>query len=179
MLIALLFLITLQNRIAVERLHLSNPRFSQSNSLVSTVLSTSTTTLQYPGYMNNNVQVKCLLSHKFCIRQVMLKRSILAKSNVNTYFLGRLIWFVKPLYLMSWEDYCQQDSLLLVLPFMHNMAFLWNRASFALCRQRILWFPRMLEQKKLVKRSRPYSGNIWAISYIFIQIPIQLIVWID
>ena len=126
---------TALNRIAVERLHLSNPRFAQTNSLVSTVLSTSTTTLRYPGYMNNDVQVNCLLSHKFCIRQVMLKRSILAKSNVNTYFLGRLMWFVRPLYLMSWEEYCQQDSLLLVLPFMHNIAFLRNRASFALCRQ--------------------------------------------
>ena len=82
---------TALNRIAVERLHLSNPRFAQTNSLVSTVLSTSTTTLRYPGYMNNDVQVNCLLSHKFCIRQVTLKRSILAKSNVNTYFLGRLM----------------------------------------------------------------------------------------
>jgi tubulin gamma len=44
---------TALNRIAVERLHLSNPTFAQTNSLVSTVMSASTTNLRYPGYMNN------------------------------------------------------------------------------------------------------------------------------
>nr|ACN33260.1 unknown [Zea mays] len=44
-----------QIRIAVERLHLSNPTFAQTNSLVSTVMSASTTTLRYPGYMNNDL----------------------------------------------------------------------------------------------------------------------------
>ncbi|KAG8653476.1 hypothetical protein MANES_05G025900v8 [Manihot esculenta] len=46
---------TALNRIAVERLHLSNPTFTQTNSLVSTVMSASTTTLRYPGYMNNDL----------------------------------------------------------------------------------------------------------------------------
>ncbi|KAK6260588.1 hypothetical protein SCA6_015062 [Theobroma cacao] len=46
---------TALNRIAVERLHLSNPTFVQTNSLVSTVMSASTTTLRYPGYMNNDL----------------------------------------------------------------------------------------------------------------------------
>ena len=46
---------TALNRIAVERLHLSNPSFAQTNSLVSTVMSASTTTLRYPGYMNDLV----------------------------------------------------------------------------------------------------------------------------
>ncbi|KAJ1419467.1 Tubulin/FtsZ, GTPase domain [Sesbania bispinosa] len=46
---------TALNRIAVERLHLSNPTFSQTNSLVSTVMSASTTSLRYPGYMNNDL----------------------------------------------------------------------------------------------------------------------------
>lgn len=46
---------TALNRIAVERLHLSNPSFAQTNSLVSTVMSASTTTLRYPGYMNNDL----------------------------------------------------------------------------------------------------------------------------
>lgn len=46
---------TALNRIAVERLHLSNPTFAQTNSLVSTVMSASTTTLRYPGYMNNDL----------------------------------------------------------------------------------------------------------------------------
>lgn len=45
---------TALNRIAVERLHLSNPTFAQTNSLVSTVMSASTTTLRYPGYMNSD-----------------------------------------------------------------------------------------------------------------------------
>ncbi|CAK9165813.1 unnamed protein product [Ilex paraguariensis] len=43
------------NRIAVERLHITNPSFTQTNSLVSTVMSASTTTLRYPGYMNNDL----------------------------------------------------------------------------------------------------------------------------
>ena len=33
----------------MERLHLENPSFSQTNSLVSTVMAASTATLRYPG----------------------------------------------------------------------------------------------------------------------------------
>ena len=40
---------TALDRIAVERLHVENPTFSQINSLVSTVMAASTTTLRYPG----------------------------------------------------------------------------------------------------------------------------------
>ena len=40
---------TALNRIAVERLHLENPSFAQTNSLVSTVMAASTATLRYPG----------------------------------------------------------------------------------------------------------------------------------
>ena len=43
------------NRIAVDRLKLSNPTLSETNSLVSTVMAASTTTLRYPGYMNNDM----------------------------------------------------------------------------------------------------------------------------
>jgi len=43
------------NRIAAERLHLANPTFTQTNQLVSTVMAASTTTLRYPGYMNNDL----------------------------------------------------------------------------------------------------------------------------
>ncbi|XP_038045206.1 tubulin gamma-1 chain [Patiria miniata] len=46
---------TAMNRIASERLHLSNPDFTQINQMVSTIMSTSTTTLRYPGYMNNDL----------------------------------------------------------------------------------------------------------------------------
>lgn len=46
---------TALNRIAVDRLHIPNPTFAQTNSLVSTVMSASTTTLRYPGYMNNDL----------------------------------------------------------------------------------------------------------------------------
>lgn len=46
---------TALNRIAVDRLKISNPNFSQVNSLVSTVMAASTTTLRYPGYMNNDM----------------------------------------------------------------------------------------------------------------------------
>ena len=40
---------TALDRIAVERLHVENPSFTQINSLVSTVMAASTTTLRYPG----------------------------------------------------------------------------------------------------------------------------------
>ena len=32
-----------------------NPTFAETNSLVSTVMAASTTTLRYPGYMNNDL----------------------------------------------------------------------------------------------------------------------------
>jgi tubulin gamma len=46
---------TALNRIAQDRLKLTNPTFSQINSLVSTVMAASTTTLRHPGYMNNDM----------------------------------------------------------------------------------------------------------------------------
>lgn len=46
---------TALNRIAADRLHIENPTFTQINSLVSTIMSVSTTTLRYPSYMNNNL----------------------------------------------------------------------------------------------------------------------------
>merc|ERR550537_1749096 len=39
----------------MDRLKLTNPTFAQINSLVSTVMAASTTTLRYPGYMNNDL----------------------------------------------------------------------------------------------------------------------------
>uniref|UniRef100_A0A915HET7 Tubulin gamma chain n=1 Tax=Romanomermis culicivorax TaxID=13658 RepID=A0A915HET7_ROMCU len=46
---------TALTRIAVERLHIETPTFTQINSLVSTIMSASTATLRYPGYMNNDL----------------------------------------------------------------------------------------------------------------------------
>lgn len=46
---------TALNRIATDRLHISNPTFSQINSLVSNIMSVSTATLRYPSYMNNDL----------------------------------------------------------------------------------------------------------------------------
>ena len=43
------------SRIAVDRLHVQEPSFQQTNQLVSTVMSASTTTLRYPGYMHNDL----------------------------------------------------------------------------------------------------------------------------
>mmetsp|Transcript_19786 Transcript_19786/g.49224 ORF Transcript_19786/g.49224 Transcript_19786/m.49224 type:complete len:580 (-) Transcript_19786:868-2607(-) len=42
------------NRIAVERLRIDNPTVDHVNSLVATIMAASTTTLRYPGYMNND-----------------------------------------------------------------------------------------------------------------------------
>ncbi|XP_052826484.1 tubulin gamma-1 chain isoform X1 [Octopus bimaculoides] len=46
---------TALHRIATDRLRIQNPTFGQINSLVSIVMSTSTATLRYPGYMNNDL----------------------------------------------------------------------------------------------------------------------------
>ncbi|KAF2851672.1 tubulin nucleotide-binding domain-like protein [Plenodomus tracheiphilus IPT5] len=43
------------SKIAADRLHVMNPSFEQTNQLVSTVMSASTTTLRYPGYMHNDL----------------------------------------------------------------------------------------------------------------------------
>lgn len=42
-------------RIAADTLHLKNPTVAHTNRLVSTVMSATTTTLRYPGYMNNDL----------------------------------------------------------------------------------------------------------------------------
>lgn len=42
-------------RIAADTLHVQEPSFAQTNQLVSTVMSASTTTLRYPGYMHNDM----------------------------------------------------------------------------------------------------------------------------
>ncbi|PNW82912.1 hypothetical protein CHLRE_06g299300v5 [Chlamydomonas reinhardtii] len=46
---------TALDKIAVERLHLHKPDVQQINSLIATVMAASTTTLRYPGYMNNDL----------------------------------------------------------------------------------------------------------------------------
>eukprot|EP00941_MAST-03F_sp_MAST-3F-sp1_P001561 g1561.t1 len=46
---------TALNKIATDRLRLANPTVHQLNSLVATVMAASTTTLRYPGYMNNDL----------------------------------------------------------------------------------------------------------------------------
>mmetsp|Transcript_14829 Transcript_14829/g.21210 ORF Transcript_14829/g.21210 Transcript_14829/m.21210 type:complete len:508 (+) Transcript_14829:155-1678(+) len=46
---------TALNRICVDRLRLDNPSVDQLNSLVATIMAASTTTLRYPGYMNNDL----------------------------------------------------------------------------------------------------------------------------
>ncbi|KAI9835076.1 MAG: hypothetical protein M1819_002628 [Sarea resinae] len=43
------------SRIAADRLHVQEPSFQQTNQLVSTVMSASTTPLRYPGYMHNDL----------------------------------------------------------------------------------------------------------------------------
>ena len=42
-------------RIATDNLKLQNPTIGQINSIVSTIMCASTTTLRYPGYMNNDL----------------------------------------------------------------------------------------------------------------------------
>uniref|UniRef100_A0A060T8B6 Tubulin gamma chain n=1 Tax=Blastobotrys adeninivorans TaxID=409370 RepID=A0A060T8B6_BLAAD len=42
-------------RIAADALNVQSPTFSQTNQLVSTVLSASTSTLRYPGYLHNDL----------------------------------------------------------------------------------------------------------------------------
>eukprot|EP00494_Astrolonche_serrata_P024768 UN25028 len=46
---------TALNRICEERLELKDPSFNHTNGLISNVMAASTTTLRYPGYMNNDL----------------------------------------------------------------------------------------------------------------------------
>lgn len=46
---------TAMNGIAVNRLGIENPTVDQLNSLVAKIMAASTTTLRYPGYMNNDL----------------------------------------------------------------------------------------------------------------------------
>jgi len=43
------------HRIAADRLRIENPTFAQTNQLVSTVMTASTSTLRFPSYMNNDL----------------------------------------------------------------------------------------------------------------------------
>eukprot|EP01029_Cantina_marsupialis_P010287 TRINITY_DN2341_c0_g1_i1.p1 TRINITY_DN2341_c0_g1~~TRINITY_DN2341_c0_g1_i1.p1 ORF type:complete len:459 (-),score=107.55 TRINITY_DN2341_c0_g1_i1:322-1698(-) len=43
------------NQIMHERLNIKDPSIQETNTLISTVMTASTTTLRYPGYMNNNM----------------------------------------------------------------------------------------------------------------------------
>ena len=46
---------TALNRIASSTFHITEPSFAETNSLVSMVMAASTSTLRYPGYMNNDL----------------------------------------------------------------------------------------------------------------------------
>ena len=43
------------DRIAGEKLRIPNPTFAETNSLISTVMAASTSTLRFPSYMNNDL----------------------------------------------------------------------------------------------------------------------------
>lgn len=57
---------TALNRIAVERLHVANPSFSETNSLVSTVMAASTATLRYPGEPSTCWRITFILQLLLC-----------------------------------------------------------------------------------------------------------------
>lgn len=46
---------TALNNVATNKLKIKSPTMDQLNSLISTVMSSSTSTLRYPGYMNNDL----------------------------------------------------------------------------------------------------------------------------
>ena len=46
---------TALNRIATDKLRINNPSVDHLNSLVATIMAASTTTLRYPGFMNNDL----------------------------------------------------------------------------------------------------------------------------
>jgi tubulin gamma len=46
---------TALNRVAADALHIQQPTFAQTNTIVSTVMAATTSTLRYPGYMNNDL----------------------------------------------------------------------------------------------------------------------------
>lgn len=63
---------TALNRIAEENFNIDNPSFSHTNALVSTVMAASTTTLRYPGYMNNDLVSLVAASFLFFIYPFIL-----------------------------------------------------------------------------------------------------------
>ncbi|KAJ0113802.1 hypothetical protein Patl1_00560 [Pistacia atlantica] len=130
---------TALNRIAVERLHLQNPTFGQTNSLVSTVMSASTTTLRYPGYMNNDLvgllaslipTPRChFLMTGYTPLTVERQANVIRKTTVLD--VMRRLLQVKSFAYSKFNEL--QLGILLTLPF---------------SRRKILWFLLMLEQKK-------------------------------
>ena len=61
------------NRIAMDHMSVASPTFSHTNSLVSKVMATSTSTLRYPGYMNNDLVGLISVSHTTVIQLPCLK----------------------------------------------------------------------------------------------------------
>lgn len=74
---------TALNRIAEEKMKIDNPTFSHTNSLVSSVMAASTTTLRYPGYMNNDLV--SLVAESFFLLQLPTKFLLLKLSVTGTY----------------------------------------------------------------------------------------------
>lgn len=66
---------TALDRIAVERLHVENPTFAQINSLVSTVMAASTTTLRYPGEQQRYT-LDTVLTMEDCEVQMIIHESV-------------------------------------------------------------------------------------------------------
>lgn len=114
---------TALNRIAVDRLHIPNPTFAQTNSLVSTVMSASTTTLRYPGYMNNDLVglVASLIPTPRCHFLMTGYTPLTVERQVSGSFFGS--------YVRSCEDF---SSLSLIWSFWHgkHMVFVGFWAVF-------------------------------------------------
>lgn len=71
---------------------------------------------------------------------------------MQIYLLCRQMSFVKLLYWMLWDDFCRQENFLLGSK--GRVSQLGVQLTFiSFCRQKISWFPLMLEQKKLVKQN--------------------------
>lgn len=96
---------TALNRIASDRLHIQNPTFTQINTLVSTIMSVSTTTLRYPSYMNNNlIGLTAPLIPTPQLHFLMTGYTPLTTDNdVSSMNILTKLYFLKPFYIHSLE----------------------------------------------------------------------------
>ncbi|KAI1140127.1 tubulin-domain-containing protein [Hypoxylon sp. FL0543] len=90
------------SHIAADRLHVQEPSFQQTNQLVSTVMSASTTTLRYPGYMHNDLVEQAKTVRKTTVLDVM-RRLLQPKNRMVSTVPGKKSCYISILNVIQGE----------------------------------------------------------------------------